>query len=697
LTAVVKPGDTTQFPTTEYDYVLAHSLGGTGIVNYIETRQLDRSPDSGGGPKQLFYYLSRQFVDGLGRELLSKHEAEPATPGGPPRAIISGATLFNSRQGPATQVNPCFSLLSGAGLDQVLGFEDISRPGWRGLFGQGDNLAVLDLAGCHKTGSRYDALLRPLFSTNQDGTFERTVYEPLITRSYDANQTAATPHAGAGLAHHHDGLGRLVRVDEIVKINDDGTASSTTNLWTTIYVYDVNDRLVRITDSQNNRKDISYDGLLRKTFMNDPDRGTMSYTYDNASNLKETVDARGQQILYTYDGANRLLTETYVASALSPRLGEDRGEGPVNVAYHYDTPSGMVDQGDGTQGVAQNAKGMLAFVSDGSGEEHVSYDARGRISFVVKRIPDPELLESNLPPASVLVAYRTAFEYDSLDRLTRLVYPDSDEVHYQYNERTLLSRIVGGPSGSILSNLVYWPSDQQREMTYGNGVRTTHAYDDRLRLEKLVTAPAQSPNAPLISFRYTFDPGSNIRAIADERPESLIPPADPRRNNQEFDYDDVYRLIATRYSFAAPGGPARNDGQIHYRYDRIGNLRSQLSNIEHYESGLSVTQLGDVSYGGAAGASGRTGRPPGDPPGPHAMTSVSQTATNTPGPRTFPYDANGNMTLIDGMVCTWDFKDRLVRVEGPSMQAQYTYDYTDRRITKKVISKGLSQAGPAGQ
>ena len=43
------------------------------------------------------------------------------------------------------------------------------------------------------------------------------------------------------------------------------------------------------------------------------------------------------------------------------------------------------------------------------------------------------------------------------------------------------------------------------------------------------------------------------------------------------------------------------------------------------------------------------------------------------------------MTNIDGLICTWDFKDRLVAVENAEMRAAYTYDYTDRRITKSVV------------
>ena len=50
-------------------------------------------------------------------------------------------------------------------------------------------------------------------------------------------------------------------------------------------------------------------------------------------------------------------------------------------------------------------------------------------------------------------------------------------------------------------------------------------------------------------------------------------------------------------------------------------------------------------------------------------------------------DSNGNMTNIDSLVCTWDFKDRLVAVANAEMRAAYTYDYTDRRITKRVAWK----------
>ncbi len=96
-----------------------------------------------------------------------------------------------------------------------------------------------------------------------------------------------------------------------------------------------------------------------------------------------------------------------------------------------------------------------------------------------------------------------------------------------------------------------------------------------------------------------------------------------------------------------------------------------------------------MAYGGTVGPTNRLGRQPNDPPGPHALTSTRNSKLET---RNFPYDANGNMTEIDGLRCTWDFKDRLVGVEDNAMRAEYRYDYTDRRVLKRVWTKSLTNS-----
>ncbi|HVV71422.1 MAG TPA: RHS repeat-associated core domain-containing protein, partial [Verrucomicrobiae bacterium] len=126
--------------------------------------------------------------------------------------------------------------------------------------------------------------------------------------------------------------------------------------------------------------------------------------------------------------------------------------------------------------------------------------------------------------------------------------------------------------------------------------------------------------------------------------------------------------------------------QIQYRYDRIGNMLSATADLNQQERGVPVANLGALLYGGSLGASNRTGRKPGEPAGPHALTSIQNQASSNQF-RLFSYDDNGNMTSMDGLQYTWDFKDRLVAVEDSSVRASYTYDYSGRRITKTVSYK----------
>lgn len=690
LTRIMRPGDSDAFPTAEYDYALGvpvtYSPGvgllRTGLVNHVETRQLDRAPGTAGS-KRDHYHISRQFSDGLGRALMTRTEAEPADGSSAPRVAVTGATLFNARAQPARVLNPFFTARSGS-LDDLLGFESIEEAGWRGQFHLGDGLRSLDLDAAHQTATDYDAVLRAVHSTHPDGTQARTEYEPLTVREFDENDSdPASPHFNTPRVQFSDGRGRLIQVDEVVRLNDDGTPSETRQVWTTRYRYDVNDRLTRLTDAQNNVKELGYDGLQRRTWMNDPDAGLSTNRYDEASNLIETTDAKGQRISYGYDGANRMLTEDY--------HDEDSAEFSYHrspdVHFHYDTPAGPVDQGDGTRATARHTRGALAWVEDTSGREHTSFDARGRVEWTVKQIPDPVLAPTLEFEPQTAVAYRTAFAYDSLDRVTRMIYPDNDEVSYRYNARGLLDGITGGPTGDILSNLRYLPSAQQQGADYGNGVRTTWEYDARQRMNRLRTRHVAS-NTELVHFTYDLDPVSNLDAIHDQRPVSAVPLDDARRNSQRFAYDSLYRLTRVQYNLPSPAGA--NRGEIQYRYDRIGNMLAQSSDLVHEENGRSVTDLGAMSYGGPAGPANRHGRAPQDPPGPHALTGIEHTGTR----RAYAYDANGNMTEIDGLKCTWDFQDRLVAVEDDTMRADYRYDYAGQRIIKRVTWKHREPAVP---
>ncbi len=626
IVGIVKPGDSVASPTQSFSYApgdpvrsLDYVYDQTGNLNLsvtsstpVVSRVTVRSRETAGGGT----FDIVQITDGAGHKLGT---IEEGSTGG--QFVYKEVKRYTSR---------------GQERDSYLPFFGGS-PDFRSPPPDGDRVTCfMDALG------RKISCINPPETLGGAKTSTRTEYLPLVTVLYDEeDNTSGSPHADTPHVQYQDGLERLVGVDEI---NLQGVDTGT---FQTRYEYDLLDNLVRITDSLSNRKWMRHDGLGRMIFMEDPDRGKMFYSYDNASNLITTVDAKAQQIDYTYDGANRILTEDYQdVSSITP-----------DVAYFYDVPQ-TVSSGKGSDVTSEQMLGKLSYVTDLSGEEYLSYDSRGRTAWKIKRIPNP----SN----GVLASYQNNYEYDSLDRLTVLGYPDGDSVDYDYNARNLPSSIGGALSGPIISSIDYIASGQMDAIAYGNGVATDYDYDPRLRLRKLKTE--NSTLSTFLDYTYTLDGASNITRIDDGR--SGVP--NERENTQVFNYDDLYRLTQVNYPTTS--------GSIAYSYDRIGNMLSKTSGIAHEENGLSVTNLGVMIYGGTAGRSNRQGRDQSQP-GPHALTGVSE------GVRNYPYDANGNMTDIDGLICTWDFKDRLIAVENDEMQADYTYDYTDRRITKAVTPK----------
>jgi RHS repeat-associated protein len=573
-------------------------------------------------------YDSYSYFDGLGRKLGTKVEAEPE--GDEQRWRYIDVVSFNQRR--------------------------LTQKSWLPYFTADHSYEVPDPCLPY-VSYQYDVSGRTIKTTNPDGTFSSVVHEALAQHFYDEcdNDPCSTAY-NTPKSLYHDGQERLIRVIERNGLQE----------YLTSYAYTTLGDLARITDAHNNVKILNYDSLRRKTFINDTDRGRMTYQYDNVGNLIRTVDAKSQAIEYTYDFAERLKTENYLNQS-----GD--ANDPADVIYNYDLPSRNVDFGDGTIGTATFTAGRLASVIDLSGEEHISYDALGNNKWVVKRILDPK--------AGVLVSYKTAFDYDLLNRVTDVYYPDNDHVEYTYNSGSLVETIGGGPGGrEILSNVDCGPASLFKSVSFGNGVVTSYEYDNRNRLNSLITAATD--HTELINFAYQYDPVSNIKSIIDNRPYSYIPKTSPRRNTQVFQYDDLYRL--TQVHFARRDDLQANFGQIDYAYDAIGNMLSKTSADANQPGHIDDDEhvnLGAMNYAG--GTSGRIGRNPGDLPGPHALTSTENGAA-------YEYDDNGNMTSIDGAVCTWDFKDRLIRYRKDDVDARYTYDYTGRRITKLVTKDGLT-------
>lgn len=474
----------------------------------------------------------------------------------------------------------------------------------------------------HNVETHYDATGREILRINPPDQ-NGTVTQ--ASTQYLPLKNIATDENNNSKTFIHDGLERLIEVHEENK----------GETYITHYQYDPLGSLTKITDAQNNVKTMTYDGLKQKTEMDDPDCGHKSYEYDDAGNLIKTIDNKSQTIQYSYDGANRILTEDYL---------DEAGRTP-DVAYHYDIPS--ADYPD-----AANLKGAFSWIEDLSGAQFFSYDERGNTQWTIKRV-DNGIFSND---------YKTAMTYDTMDRVVAMTYPDGDHVEYGYNNRTLLNYIPG-----FVDKMDYHPSGQIASIDYANGVTTSYFYDPRQRLSDLNTKTFNGSEL-IQELSYTMDGVSNITAITDKKP---VPVDSPQNATQTFGYDDLYRLTHAE-------GPGY--GAIDFQYDKIGNMTHKKSpdapDPKHIDD--SLINLGTMYYGGSEGTNNRAGRMPGDPAGPHAVTGTESGLE-------YEYDDNGNMiSHAKGDIYSWNFRDRLVRVQKGETNTRYAYDYGGQRVLKKV-------------
>lgn len=623
LIAMTKPLDNQH--TIEYDYILAQPYTNNRTLNWVESRQLDHSAGDG-------YLHSRTFSDGLGRTIMTRSEGEEAN-----QVVVTGTVQFNKRKQPSKNYLPYFET----------GTLDFVDPTFNTGF----------------TEHFYDALGRPIKINQPVGpegiVFSQIEYAPLSSFAQDEEQTnPSSPHFGCGTRLIFDGLDNRIRENhQLVKLSDSGETISHIVEWKTINEYDLLNNIVQYTDAQNNQKIMSYDGLSRNTFINDPHKGQNTLTYDDASNLIQVEDAKSQITRYKYDGLNRPKAEFY--SAINPE---------PDVVFYYDTPSGAVRQGDlwpqTTMVTAENTLGYLSWIEDQSGEEHNSYDERGRVKWVIKRLKDG--LTTNLKN------FYTGFEYDSPNRTTQLTYPDASVVQYEYNSRGLLEAIP-----NVIAAYNYNPSGQNALLQLSCGTITQYEYDYRLRLSRLHTVRS-TDQLILQDLNYSFDAVSNITQIIDGRSSATLDAigtelgiesneASKFNTTQSFLYDNIYRLTQASNTTVY--------GTVDYRYDRMGNMVQKNATLLTPNSKM---DLGSMTSGGTAGSWERIGRNAGDEPGPGAITAT-QNANYT-----FTYDDNGNM-LSDGFsTFHWDYKDRLATVLNGEVTANYLYDYTDSRKIRQV-------------
>ena len=217
--------------------------------------------------------------------------------------------------------------------------------------------------------------------------------------------------------------------------------------------------------------------------------------------------------------------------------------------------------------------------------------------------------------------------YDALNRPIQLVAPHSDQpgtgvniLQPAYNEANLLEQVhawlnqgaeptdlldPGTANLDAVTDIDYDAKGQRSLIAYGNGVRTTYAYDLlTFRLVRLLTRrdaadflgdcpdppPAGWPGCEVQNLHYTYDPAGNITHIRDDAQQTVFFRNRRVEPSSDYTYDAVYRLIEAtgREHLGQTGGmpnpPTAYDAfnSFHTRLDHPGDGNAVGTYLERY-------------------------------------------------------------------------------------------------------------------
>jgi RHS repeat-associated protein len=408
----------------------------------------------------------------------------------------------------------------------------------------------------------------------------------------------------------YDALGNLLRVDQ------KGTAPSDSTQWRT--------------------RTFTYDSLSRLLTANNPESGTITYSYDaDGELLQKTSPAPNQTgsatqtVSYCYDELHRVIGKGY--GAQSCPLAS-----PV-VTYVYDS---------GT-----NAIGKLTSLTDQAGTATYSYDILGRLSGETRTLTGAN---------NAAIPKSLSYEYNLDGSLYKLHYPSGNVVTYAPGAAGLtLSAKDTANNINYVTSATYGPDSALTGFVSGYStsfVGITSAFSYNKRLQPLAMS-ANAPSQTVFSIGYDFHLGNGTSGADNGNVFGITNYKDQNRN-QTFTYDLLNRLISaqnagTNCAATVVGGKTEYWGNS-YGYDAWGNLLQK-----------SVTKCGAENLIVTADA--------------HNWIHASGTD--------YQYDAAGNMTFnatAPAQTYTYDQENRLTGAAGYA----YTYDADGNRVRKSSGSTG---------
>jgi YD repeat-containing protein len=424
------------------------------------------------------------------------------------------------------------------------------------------------------------------------------------------------------------------------------------------YIYTPAGKIARITDSLGNAIGYSYDteGRRIEEDVHDPQNTLTRYAgygyddygrlnmvtlpgsaqetseYDLVGNLVKTINATSMQTGYQYDALRRLLSVTEAGNTTAAYTYDAHGNvTQVTDAKNKVTSFTYDDFGRKVSRTAPDT-GLTSYSYDKAGNLVSATDAKGQITgFTYDALNRPVSQSYTGAGGNVLFTYDQG--PNAIGHLSRIQDPEGTATFAYDNKGRIAieTRVIGTTSHTIAYS---WNSatGELAGMTYPSGLGLTYSRDASGQVTSI-----NMNGTPLVSdvSHLPFGPfkSAALGSI------SLTRSYDQRYN--------ASRITA---------------GGFDYTYTRDSG--GHVTSIAGIQAPTSASQTTDYSYNAAN----------------NQLTGSTGLA-----PKTYTFDADGNMVSDGTLTFVYDGLNRMIRVENQgSIVATYGYDSSNRRLHKTI-------------
>lgn len=496
----------------------------------------------------------------------------------------------------------------------------------------------------------------------------------------DGTLTSETDEAGNVTRYAYGPYGELVRREQPGGL-------------VTTYAYDERGRLESSVPPRGNaqgaqpdnfRTSYGYDEFDNPVSVKDPYGHTTRTTFDPDGRPTSTTDARGTTLMYAYDNAGKLESQTspdgrrtfsYDGNGNLSALTDERGNAAGATAADFTTRmqydssnrlTAVINPGSGTTRFGYNSRGLRTSItapsgkittlsynklglltgvaySDGTASVSYAYNVAGQrtrmtdsLGWVAYTYDSSHRLTSATRTystgASPVATDRFDYTYDPRGLLASRTFPGQQTDYYTYDAAGRFSTLQRGSGTSAIqvASATYDVAAGQVTLTRRGGVVETRSFD---RAGRPSAIAINRSGEPILSQTVQRDANGNVIGLQDSK-----------SGPHTYTYDYANRLIGVCDASSCPTA-----NTIDYGYDSVGNR------VRETRAG----QVTNWTYDAA---------------------NLMRQRSGQLGAATFGYDSDGNRISDPQGTYTWNAAGRMTKSVISGATTTYAYDGDGRRM-----------------